>query len=218
MLADRYRAVLARAAHAAKASGRDPRELTLVAVSKGQPASAVRALYDLGQRDFGESRAIELAEKARALPSDVRWHYLGALQSNKLRDLKPLVARVHSWDRADLAPAWAGGPPVLAQVNVGDEPQKRGVPLAQAEALVAELLEAGLACDGVMTLPPASDDPERTRAHFRAVRTLRDALAARWPAVREVSAGMSGDYHVAIEEGATILRVGTAIFGERRVT
>lgn len=218
MLTDRYRAVLARASDAARASGRDPRELTIVAVSKGHSATDVRALYDLGQRDFGESRAHELAEKARALPQDVRWHYLGALQSNKLRDLKPLVARVHSWDRADLAPAWTGGPPVLAQVNVGDEPQKRGVPLAQAEALVAKLLDAGVACDGVMTLPPASEDAERMRAHFRAVRKLRDALAERWPTVCEVSAGMSGDYHVAIEEGATILRVGTAIFGERRVT
>lgn len=215
MLEARYRAVLDRVRRASAERERDPASIRLVAVSKGHPASAIRALYDLGHRDFGESRAQELAEKAAALPADARWHFLGPLQSNKLKTLKPLVHLVHSWDRADLAREWTGGPPVLVQVNVGDEPQKRGVALAQAPALVQALHAAGARCEGVMALPPASADAEATRGHFRAVRELRDALASRWPAVREISAGMSGDFHVAIAEGATILRVGTAIFGER---
>lgn len=196
-LAKRYRDVVARVAGRA----------TLVAVSKGAPLADVRALYDLGQRDFGENRADALAERARAMPADARWHFLGHIQSNKLRllaDAKPFL--VHSFDRPDLAARWIGTP-VLVQVDFSGAPERSGVPPSQLADALAALRRAGVDVRGLATLPPRDGDP---RPWFRELRRLRDLYG-----LDELSMGMSADFEAAIEEDATMVRVGTAIFGER---
>jgi pyridoxal phosphate enzyme (YggS family) len=132
-----------RIAAAAARVGRDPAEVTLVVVGKGHPASALQALYDEGHRDFGENRAQELVAKVGQLPADVRWHFIGPLQSNKVRLVRPVVKLLHSFDRLQLAPAWMKGPglpqPVMVQVNIGEEPQKHGVHPDLIGEVVAEL-------------------------------------------------------------------------------
>lgn len=219
MLEERLADVRARLVDAAERAGRDPSDVTLVAVSKFQPLEAMRRVYDLGVRDFGESRADELLAKAAAMPADVRWHFVGALQRNKLRDVRRVAHLVHSFDRPDLAEAWlrdAGrAPPVLLQVNVGAEPQKRGVLPQDAADAARRLVDAGVALQGLMCLPPRGADAEDARPHFRALRGLRDALEAQGIAAPRLSMGMSADLRVAVEEGATLVRVGTALFGPR---
>ena len=194
-----------------------PPGVTLVAVSKTQPAAAVREAYAAGQRDFGENYAQEWREKADALAdlADLRWHFIGALQTNKVKYLAGRVHAIHTVDRADLAREiakrfLAKGVParVFLEVNAGGEASKAGCPPADAPAL-AEAVRAlpGLELVGLMTIPPAGEDP---RPYFRALRALRDRLG-----LRELSMGMSADWQAAIEEGATVIRVGSAIFGER---
>lgn len=197
---------------AARRAGRAPADVRLVAISKFRPVEALRALYDLGQRDFGENRAPELHEKARALPPDVRWHFVGNLQRNKLKLLRVARPLVHGFDRVDLADAWPEGLEVLVQVNVAGEAQKNGLPPHAVENALAALEKAGVRCVGLSTMPPLVDDPERNRPYFRALREMRDRLAGQWPQVRELSMGTSADYPVAVEEGATMVRVGRALF------
>ncbi len=194
-----------------------PAGVTLVAVSKTQPADAIREAFAAGQRDFGENYVQEWREKADALSDleGLRWHFVGSLQTNKVKYLAGRVALVHTVDRIDLgreiAKRWerAGGRArVLVEVNLGGEASKGGCRPGDAPDLVAGLRELpALEVAGLTCIPPPDDDP---RPHFRALRRLRDALG-----LAELSMGMSGDYPVAIEEGATIVRVGTAIFGER---
>lgn len=216
---DRLREVRARIDRACAAAGRKPDEVALVAVGKFQPLEALRTLYDLGVRDFGESRADELREKAAAMPSDARWHFVGALQSNKLRDVRAIAHLVHSFDRPDLGAAWMRDAerevPVLLQVNVGEEPQKRGVAPADAVDAARRLVDAGVRLRGLMAIPPRAQTPEDARPHFRALRELRDACRAAGIDAPELSMGMSADLEVAIEEGATLVRVGSALFGPR---
>ena len=194
-----------------------PPGVTLVAVSKTHPASAVREAYAAGQRDFGENYAQEWREKADALADlpDLVWHFVGALQTNKVRLLAGRVSYVHTVDREDLARElsrrWtAKGAVVRAflEVNVAGEASKAGCAPEEAPRL-AEVVRAlpGIDLAGLMCIPPAAGDP---RPHFRALRALRDRLG-----LRALSMGMSGDWRVAIEEGATAVRIGTAIFGER---
>jgi len=206
-----------RAAAAATRVGRPVGDITLVAVSKGAGPELVRAAYAAGQRDFAENRASALASRWGELPGDTRWHFIGRLQGNKVRLVRPVACLLHSLDRADLAGYWAKGPglppPVLVQVNVAGEPGKAGVAPGEAEALVAAAAGLGLDVRGLMTIPPAGVSPEAARPHFRALARLRAELQARWPSLRELSMGMSDDFEVAIEEGATLLRVGRAIFG-----
>ena len=214
-------------AAAAGAAGRDPSSIRLVAVSKTFPAQAVRDAYAAGQRDFGENRVQEALQKiGETADLTIRWHLLGHLQSNKARKAGPAFAMVQSVDSAELiqkldaAAADAGqAPELLIQVDLAGETTKFGVPPAE----VPRLFEAAAACRaarivGLMTLPPVPDTPEDARPYFRRLRGLKDEwLAAGVPApmLRELSMGMSGDFEVAIEEGATIVRVGTAIFGSR---
>jgi pyridoxal phosphate enzyme (YggS family) len=202
---------------AARRSGRDPAEVTLVAVSKTADLEGLQSAYDAGHRDFGENRAAELAERVRLMPPDVRWHFVGRLQGNKVPRVRPVTHLLHSLDRAELARYWAKGrglpPPVLVQVNVGREEQKAGVFPESAAELVEITLGLGLDVRGLMTMPPLAEDPEEARPWFRQMAVLRDRLVARWPQVRELSMGMTDDFEVAVEEGATILRVGRAIFG-----
>jgi PLP dependent protein len=205
------------AARLAALTARLPPGVTLIAVSKTQPAEAIREAYAAGQRHFGENYAQEWREKAEALADlpDLTWHFIGSLQTNKAKYLCGKVGWVHTVDRPELArelsrrcAAAGAGVKVLLEVNVGGEAQKGGCAPADAPALAA-LVAALPALDlrGLTCIPPPEDDP---RPHFRALRALRDQLG-----LRELSMGMSADWPVAVEEGATFVRVGTAIFGER---
>jgi hypothetical protein len=200
-------------------SGRSGEAITLVAVSKGQSVDALRTAYEAGHRDFGENRAQDLAEKAALLPDDINWHFVGALQTNKTRLVRPITDLLHSLDRESLALAWLKGPglppPVLIQVNLGNEEQKSGVAPNRTIALVDRIVELGLEVRGLMAIPPLPDHPEASRPHFRALRELGEAVRARHRGAVELSMGMTDDFEVAIEEGSTIIRVGRAIFGPR---
>jgi PLP dependent protein len=194
-----------------------PAGVTLVAVSKTQAAEAIREAYAAGQRDFGENYAQEWRGKAEALAdlADLRWHFIGGLQTNKVKYLAGKVASVHTVDRVELAAelsrrfaAKGAIARVFLEVNVGGEVSKEGcapeaVPeLARAVAALPSVEVAGLMC-----IPPPADDP---RPHFRALRALRDRLG-----LRELSMGMSADWRIAVAEGSTCVRIGTAIFGSR---
>ena len=227
-IAARWRAVTARVAAACERAGRAPAEVTLIAVSKTHPVAAVRAAAAAGARDFGENYAQELAAKREAYaatnsaPADLRWHFIGRLQRNKAKLVAGKVALVHAVDSVELAEelarrAQGAVQPILISVNVVGEATKGGVSPEAAGALAAALAKLpGVRLDGLMTMPPPSDDPEASRGSFLALRALRDrledALGAPLPVL---SMGMSGDYEVAIACGATHVRIGTAIFGER---
>ncbi|HEU4382780.1 MAG TPA: YggS family pyridoxal phosphate-dependent enzyme [Anaeromyxobacteraceae bacterium] len=194
-----------------------PPGVTLVAVSKGQPAAAIREAHAAGQRHFGENYVQEWREKAEALADlpGLSWHFVGSLQTNKAKYLVGRVALVHTVDRLELArevsrrSAQKGAvTAVLLEVNVAGEASKTGCTPAEVPALAGAVRAlSGLDLRGLMCIPPAEGDP---RPHFRALRALRDRLE-----LTELSMGMSGDYPAAVEEGATLVRVGTAIFGER---
>ncbi len=217
MVAGRLNEVRERIAAAAARAGRAPQDITLVAVSKTAGPAALQAAYDAGQRDFGENRASRLLEMAGLLPADARWHFIGHLQGNKVGRVRPAVHLLHSLDRADLAGYWVKGPglppPVLVQVNVVAEPAKAGVAPAETESLVEAALALDLEVRGLMTIPPLPAVPEDSRPRFRELAALAARLARRWPGLTELSMGMTEDFEVAVEEGATLLRVGRAIFG-----
>ena len=203
-----------RIARACARAGRSPASVGLIAVSKTKPLPMLQEAMAAGQTVFGENYAQELREKAEALPG-AQWHFIGALQTNKVKMIVGRVALVHTCDRLALAQelskrAKAAGitQRALLEVNVGREPQKAGALPEQVPDLLAQVRELpALSCEGLMCIPPAQRDP---RPHFRALREL----AARC-ALPELSMGMTADFEVAIEEGATLVRVGTAIFGER---
>lgn len=216
--------VRARIAAACSRSGRGPESVVLVAVSKTFPASAVEALVRCGQTVFGENRVQEALPKIDALGDRARWHLVGHLQRNKARHAVGAFELIHSLDGVDLATeidrrAAAKGivQPVLLQVNVAGEETKHGI----GGAAVPELLDAvaGLAAidlRGLMTIPPPVEDPEVARPWFARLRALRDDAERRvGRRLPDLSMGMSGDFEVAIEEGATLVRVGTALFGTR---
>ncbi|MGH8946809.1 MAG: YggS family pyridoxal phosphate-dependent enzyme [Acidimicrobiia bacterium] len=214
-----YPEVMSRIESAARGCGRTAEEITLVAVSKAKDPKDVMAIYEQGHRHFGENRAREMARKAEHLPDDIRWHFVGALQSNKTTLVRERTHLLHSMDRRSLATAWLKGPgpppPVLLQVNVGGEAQKSGIEPEEAGETVEWMRGMGLEVRGLMTLPPAPDRPEDSRPYFRAIRELRDRLRADHPDLEDLSMGMTDDFEVAIEEGASIIRVGRAIFGPR---
>ncbi len=208
---------------------RDPGEVTLVAVSKTHPDAAVREAFDAGCRDFGENYAQALRDRVKTLGDleGVRWHFLGPVQTNKVRYLVGPAAMVHAVDRLEVARALseralrdgAGPVPCLLAVNVGGEASKSGVAPGDLEPLWRATSDLpGISVEGLFCIPPAADDPEASRPHFRRLRTLRDALragVAPSDALPHLSMGMSHDYIVAVEEGATLVRVGTALFGRR---
>ena len=231
--AERIAANLARVreriAAAARRSGRRPGEITLVAVSKTFGADAVRAAFEAGQRDFGENKVQEALQKiAETADKDMRWHLIGHLQSNKARKAAARFACIQSIDslelvqRLDEAAADQGAAPdVLVQVDLAGEDTKFGVPPADLEPTVRAALGArAVRLAGLMLLPPWNEDPEQTRPWFVRLRQVRDDLVRRGipsEALGHLSMGMSHDFEAAIEEGATIVRVGTAIFGTRAV-
>lgn len=204
-----------RVGEACAVAGRSPDEVVLVAVTKGRDVESIRALYDLGHRDFGENRAQELRDKVDELPGDIRWHFVGPLQSNKVRVVRPAASVLHSMDRKSLATAWMKGPgsppPVYLQVNIGREDQKFGVDPDDAGPFCDRLVELGIDVIGLMAIPPLAEDP---RLHFSELRDLRNAIVSEHPAVTGLSMGMSDDFDVAISEGATVIRVGRAIFAD----
>jgi PLP dependent protein len=217
-----YQEVMERVAAAARRADRQVGDVTVVAVSKTMTPEDIMGVYEQGHRDFGENRAGELADKAPSLPEDIRWHFVGALQSNKTRLVRGIVQLLHSMDRPSLGKAWMKGhglpPPVLAQVNVGDESQKSGVGFDRVPEAVEWMVEMGLDVRGLMAIPPLPERPEDSRPYFQTLRELRNRVAATHPSVDELSMGMTDDFEVAIEEGASIIRVGRAIFGPRKQT
>jgi hypothetical protein len=226
-----------RIAVAANAAGRAPDSIQLLAVSKKMPPADVTAALAAGQLDFGENYAQELRDKRAAVDALVaagpgptptptpRWHYIGPLQANKVKYVAGKVALLHTVDSAGLLDEIdrrsAGGAPqsCLVQVNVAGEARKHGVAPEALPALLDRFAAlAQVRCAGLMLIPPFVDDPETSRPHFAALRALRDAERARpRPHVEltHLSMGMSHDLEIAIAEGATLVRVGTAIFGER---
>ncbi len=203
-------------ARACARAGRSPDHVLLIAVSKTMEAERIRLAIEAGVAALGENRVQEAKDKIAVLGHPVPWHLIGSLQTNKARDAARLFDWIHSLDRLDLARELsrrAGDRVlnVLLQVNLGDEPQKGGITPAEVKRLAESVAGLpGLRVRGLMAIPPAAENPEDTRPHFRRLRELRDELG-----FEHCSMGMSADYEVAIEEGATMVRVGTAIFGPR---
>lgn len=212
---ERVRAAIADACGRA---GRTPGDVLLVAVSKTVEAARIELAVEAGVPALGENRVQEAKEKIEALGHPVPWHLIGHLQTNKARDAVRLFDCIQSMDRLDLAKeldrratALDRTVDVLVEVNVADEPQKSGVRPDDLKALLDAIAPLRhLSVLGLMAIPPAVPDPEQSRPHFRRLRELRDSCG-----LRHLSMGMSADYPVAVEEGATIVRVGTAIFGAR---
>lgn len=216
-----------RIADAAGRAGRSPGDIRLIAVSKTHPIDAVRAAADAGQLDFGENKVQEALQKiAQSTDTRLRWHLIGHLQSNKARKAASAVQAIHSIDSVDLlrkvdqaASAAGRSVEVLVQVDLALEETKFGAPEHDVPGIFAESERCGAAClVGLMLLPPLADNPEEARPWFVRLRGIRDRLRDHGvpeERLRELSMGMSHDLEVAIAEGATMIRVGTAIFGER---
>lgn len=216
-----------RIAAAATKSGRSPNEIELVAVSKTHSAEKVRAAIDAGQTLFGESRVQEARAKIPLLPSRLRWHFIGHLQKNKIRHALPLFELFHGIDSLALAQDLeriadeeGSRPRILLEVNLAAEASKHGFAAETLRDAMEELLSLGrLSIEGLMAIPPIAPEAESSRPYFIGLRKLRDELESEFSLrLPQLSMGMSGDYLVAIEEGATLVRVGTAIFGERERT
>jgi pyridoxal phosphate enzyme (YggS family) len=216
--------ILAQISAAARKAGRSPSDVQLVAISKTHDTDKVGAVYDAGQQIFGESRVQEARAKIPLLPSNLRWHFVGHLQKNKIRHALPLFELFHSVDSLGLAQdvnrvAEEEGlhPRVLLEVNVAGEGSKFGFKPEQLRAEMEQLLAfSRLSILGLMTIPPIAEETEASRKFFVQLRELRDRLQAEFHVdLAQLSMGMTQDFPVAVEEGATLVRVGTAIFGER---
>ncbi len=216
--------IATRIAEAAQKCGRSPDEIELVAVSKTHAAEKVQAAVEAGQLLFGESRVQEARAKIPLLPSRLRWHFIGHLQKNKIRHALPLFELFHGIDSLALAQdmdriAEEEGmrPRILLEVNLAGEASKHGFsPEPLRRDLETTLSLGRLTIEGLMTIPPLSPEAEASRRYFVALRELRDQLEREFNVrLPQLSMGMSGDFAIAIEEGATLVRVGTAIFGER---
>ena len=222
-LPERLAEVRRRISAAAAAAGRPVDSITLLGVSKGQPPEAVRAVAALGVRDIGESYLQEALAKKAALPEELTWHYIGRLQSNKTRPVAEEFAWVHAVDRlksaqrlAEQRPYHAPALNVCLQVNLAGEPTKGGVELSRLPELAAAVAALPrLKLRGLMCLPPEETDPARQRHWFALLRNALDELNRAGLGLDTLSMGMSGDLEAAILEGATIVRIGTALFGPR---
>ncbi len=227
MIEERYHAIQERIAAACARAGRDPSTVTLVAVSKTHPPESVDALARLGVRDFGENKVQEAKAKIPLCNGSLRWHGIGHLQTNKARDAVRLFSMLHAVDSLKLAleiekqaEAQSRKMPVLLEVNVSGEGSKFGF---KPEEVVAAAIEVNrlkrVELRGLMTMAPYAEEAEKSRPFFRRLAELKlqveQKLGARLP---DLSMGMSGDFEVGIEEGATLVRIGTALFGERKTS
>ena len=225
-LKENFQSVEARIQAACDRAGRSRKEVTLIAVSKTKPVEMLQTIYDAGSRDFGENKVQEMCDKIELLPTDIRWHMIGHLQTNKVKYIVGRVSLIHSVDSLHLAQEIEKQAakldvivPILIEVNIAEEESKFGIHKEETISLVREVAALPhIRIQGLMTIAPYVENPEDNRAYFRGIKQLSVDIA------REnidnvsmdcLSMGMTGDYEVAIEEGATMVRVGTGIFGER---
>lgn len=215
-----------RITRAARRAGRSPDEITLIAVSKTKPVEMIREIYDAGIRDFGENKVQEISAKSAVLPSDIRWHMIGHLQRNKVKQVIDKACLIHSVDSMRLAlqiseEAQKKGitVPILLEVNIAREESKYGFTAAETAEVLPDIASlGGITVRGLMTSAPFVNDPEENREYFRLMKQLCVDLKAQNidnTNMDYLSMGMTNDFEVAVEEGATHVRVGTAIFGER---
>ncbi|MCC6094459.1 MAG: YggS family pyridoxal phosphate-dependent enzyme [Eubacterium sp.] len=229
MLLDNYKSVQEKISEACARAGRDPKEVTLVAVSKTKPEENITELYNAGVRDFGENYIQELRRKHEDLPLDIRWHMIGHLQRNKVKYIAGYITMIHAVDSFELAETIEKEAvknnrsiPILIEVNVAGEDTKFGVSCEEAPALVRQIAEnlPHVLVSGLMTSAPFVKNPEDNRPVFRKLRQLSVDIDMENTdnenvEMKTLSMGMTNDYQIAVEEGATIVRVGTAIFGAR---
>ncbi len=227
MLKENYHQVEKNITEACKKSGRKREEVTLIAVSKTKPAEDIEEIYSEGQRDFGENKVQEMAAKEEILPKDIRWHLIGHLQQNKVKYIIDKTVLIHSVDSVRLAQTISKEAVkhdctanILIEVNVAQEETKFGVSVEETLPLITEISELpNIKICGLMTIAPFVDDPEKNRPIFKKLKELSVDIAQKNlhnVSMGVLSMGMTNDYMVAIEEGATCVRVGTAIFGERQ--
>ncbi len=226
MIENNYKNVIERIDNACRKAGRDRSEVRLIAVSKTKPADDIKQVYDMGQRIFGENKVQELCGKVPQLPEDIEWHLIGHLQQNKVKYLMENTAMIHSVDSFRLAETISKEAqkhnkvmPVLLEINVAEEESKFGIAASEAEEMVRQISALpGVEIRGFMTVAPFVDDPEENRWVFRELKQLCVDINNKNInniKMNELSMGMTNDFEIAIEEGATFVRVGTAIFGER---
>lgn len=226
MVAENYRHVLKKVEEACARSGRDPKDVTLIAVSKTKPIEMIEEAMEAGARVFGENKVQELCDKYEQLPKDLHWHLIGHLQRNKVKYIVDKAELIHSVDSLKLAEEISKEAlkknvevNILIEVNVAEEESKFGVSVEETPVLVEEIAKLpGIYIQGLMTIAPYTTDPEENRPVFRILKKL--AVDIKKKNIDNVcmdvlSMGMTGDYQVAVEEGATLVRVGTGIFGER---
>jgi hypothetical protein len=225
-LEDNWNEIEEQIAQACQRAGRDRSEVTLIAVSKTKPVPMLQEVYDLGARDFGENKVQELCDKIEVLPEDIRWHMIGHLQTNKVKYIVGRTALIHSVDSLHLAEEIEKQAakrdvvvPILIEVNIAEEESKFGIRGDETIALVRQVAAfPHIHIEGLMTIAPYVENPEENRLYFRQIRQLSVDIAAENidnVGMSVLSMGMTGDYTVAIEEGATMVRVGTGIFGKR---
>lgn len=226
-LASNIKSVNERIEKAALRSGRNTSDIKLVAATKQVEAERIIEAARLGLDTFAENYAQELRDKhetvVKAIMRDIKWHFIGRIQRNKVKYLIGLVELIHSLDSVSVAEeinkrAGKAGivMPVLIEVNTGGEEAKGGVRIDEVEGLISRLQDYdNIEVRGLMTMPPYFDEPDKARPYFIELRELRDNLSKKFPGLKELSMGMSGDFEVAVEEGATMVRIGTAIFGAR---
>lgn len=226
MVCENYTKIRERIDEACKLSGRDPKSVTLIAVSKTKPVSMIRELMEIGVEDFGENHAQELVAKTEEITEPLRWHFIGNLQTNKVKYVVGRASLIHSVNSLRLAEAISKESvkkglvsDILIEVNIADEATKEGIAGDEAVSLVESASRLpGLHIIGLMAIAPPVDDPEENRPYFRSLRELAEkigALGLEGVEMKELSMGMTNDFTCAVEEGATFVRVGTAIFGER---
>ncbi|MCD8397666.1 MAG: YggS family pyridoxal phosphate-dependent enzyme [Lachnospiraceae bacterium] len=226
MLRENLKDVEDRVARACARSGRNRDDVLLIAVSKTKPVEMIDEIYQEGVRDFGENHPQEIRDKFPQLPEDIRWHMIGHLQTNKIKYIIDRACMIHSVDSFHLAEAISKAAvknslimPVLIEVNMAGEASKSGVAPEDTEALIRQAAQLpGIHIEGLMTIAPYTENPEENRIYFREMKKLNIDIGAKNidnVNMCHLSMGMTGDYEVAIEEGATMIRVGTGIFGER---
>ena len=226
MITENLKTVHSNIEAACRAVGRDPKEVTLIAVSKTKPVEMLSTIYDQGIRDFGENKVQEITAKYPELPKDIHWHMIGHLQRNKIKYIIDKVDMIHSVDSLRLAEAIEHEAakhnlvmPILLEVNVAEEDTKFGLKMDEVIPLLEKISDfSHIQVEGLMTIAPFVDDPEENRQVFRDLKQLSVDISKKNINninMRVLSMGMTGDYQVAVEEGATMVRVGTGIFGAR---